>query len=151
MTALIILPKFSNKKSRSDLRKKKSPVFTLLVISYVNARKKKRAIGTRKSTAAEDWCGEWEDGRERLYRIFAVKSALPFHASFSFPHLGNLPHPRESFRRMKTLLFMRHVQARRRKRDRHGGFGNARIRAFVQAARLVWERIAKLATLCGRR
>lgn len=73
--------------------------------------------------------------REGLYRVFAVKSALPFHASFSLTFLPlrplsrNLPHPRESFRRMKTLLFMRHVQACR------GFSGKGTARDAIRAAR----------------
>lgn len=52
-------------------------------------------------------------GEETLARLRGRKSALPFHASFSPPlhSRENLAHSRrESFRRMKTLLFMRHVQ-----------------------------------------
>lgn len=121
------------------------------------ARGKERA--RHAESRGKSRCEGWENGRERDFTASLRQNPsslfTPLFLSPSFPcsSYRNLPHPRKSFRRMKTLLFMRHVQACRE----FSGKGTAqeigcfRIRAMrARVPSCVWMYVCSsiLATLC---
>lgn len=94
------------------------------LVTYVNARKKKWARHTEvgKASLQRTDAEDGKMGERKTLPHLRGKIRSPFSRLFFFSPVPffppvsivkNLPHPRESFRRMKTLLFMRHVQARR--------------------------------------
>lgn len=143
------------KNLRILVRLKKKDVTNIRVACYLARKREERngleACGSKESSAAEDWCREWDDGRERLYRVFAVKSALPFHASFSFSPLGKpAASPWKLSPDEDASLYAARASSPRKKGPR----GVSEMHAFAHRAsvpRLVRERIAKLATLCESR